>query len=95
MQSRFLNDDEYLSLESDITSICRQPSYVCLTGEMNARTAVLNDSVLADPLIVDVLDFDQGTISYLTKLRHSLHLRSLSKEYQKILKRIIMVMCQR
>ena len=64
MQSCFLNDDEYLSLETEITTMCSQSSYVCLTGDMNARTGVLCDYVLADPLIADLMDFDEDTSNF-------------------------------
>lgn len=39
-QSRFLNDDEYLTLETEITSMCSQSKYVCLTGECTDREFV-------------------------------------------------------
>ena len=64
MQSCFLNDDEYFSLETEITTMCSQSSYVCLTGDMNARTGVLCDSVLANPLIADLIDFDEDTSNF-------------------------------
>ena len=54
-QSRFLNEDEYLCLENEITLMCSKSSYVCLTGDMNARTAQLCDFITADRTISDIL----------------------------------------
>ena len=63
-QSRFLNDDEYLTLETEITSMCSQSKYVCFTGDMNARTGNLCDFVTADSFIADLLDFDDETMLF-------------------------------
>ena len=63
-QSRFLNEDEYLSLENEITLMCSKSSYVCLTGDMNARTAQLCDFITADRTISDILQFDQETLEF-------------------------------
>ena len=63
-QSRFLNDDEYFILESEITSMCAQSSYICLTGDMNARKSTLCDYITADSFIADLMDFDQDTLMY-------------------------------
>ena len=63
-QSRFLNDDEYNNLEMEITSVCSQTSYICLTGDMNARTSRLCDFITADETIADVMNFDQETLSF-------------------------------
>lgn len=63
-QSRFLNEDEYFNLETEITSMCAQSSYICLTGDMNARTASLCDFITADSFIADLMDFDEDTLSF-------------------------------
>ncbi|MCG8033764.1 MAG: reverse transcriptase family protein [Candidatus Thiodiazotropha taylori] len=63
-QSRFLNEDEYLNLEMEITSMCCQSSFVCLSGDMNARTSELCDFTTADKTIADIFKFDQDTINF-------------------------------
>ena len=63
-QSHFLNDDEYFNLESEITSMCAQSSYICQTGDMNARTSTLCDFITADSFIADLMDFDEDTFLY-------------------------------
>ena len=63
-QSRFLNDDEFLDLETEITSMCGQSSFVCLTGDMNARTSTLCDFITADSFIADLFEFDQETLQF-------------------------------
>ena len=56
-QSRFLNDDEFLDLETEITSMRGQSSFVCLTGDMNARTTTLCDFITVDIFIADFFEF--------------------------------------
>lgn len=63
-QSRFLNDNEYFNLETEITSMCGRSSYICLTGDMNARTASLCDFITTDSFIADLMDFDEDTLSF-------------------------------
>ena len=63
-QSRFLNEDEYLSLENEITLMCSKSSYICLAGDMNARTAQLCDFITADRTISDIMQFDQETLEF-------------------------------
>ena len=63
-QSRFLNDDEYSYLEMEITSMCIQSPYSCLTGDMNARSSNLCDFITADSTIADSMNFDQETLSF-------------------------------
>ena len=67
IQSRFLNEDEFLCLESEITLMCSKSSYVCLTGDTNARTAQLSDFITADNTIADVMQFDQETLDFFNK----------------------------
>lgn len=63
-QSRFLNEDEYSCLETEITSMCSLSSYVCLTGNMNARTSQLCDFLTADKNIANLMQFDQKTLDF-------------------------------
>lgn len=63
-QTRFLNDDEYSNLEMEITSMCSRSSYICLTGDMNARTSELCDFITADKTIADLMNFDQDTLNF-------------------------------
>lgn len=44
--------------------MCAQSLYICLTGDMNARTATLCDFITADSFIADLMDFDQDTLMY-------------------------------
>ena len=44
--------------------MCAQYSYICLTGDMNARTSTLCDFITADSFIADLMDFDQDTLMY-------------------------------
>ena len=65
--SRFLNEDEYFCLETEITSMCGLSSYICLTGDMNARTSQLCDFITADKTIADFMQFDQETLQFFNK----------------------------
>ena len=67
-QSRFLNDDEYSNLEMEITSMCIQSPYICLTGDMNARSSNLCDFITADSTIADLMNFDQETLSFFNQV---------------------------
>ena len=67
-QSRFLNEDEYFCLETEITSmVVGLSSYICLTGDMNARTSQLCDFITADKTIADLMQFDQETLQCFKK----------------------------
>ena len=52
-QSRFLNEDELIDLETETASMCGQSSLICLTGDMNASTGTLRDFITADSFIAD------------------------------------------
>ena len=52
-QSKFLNDEEILNLESEMTSVCRNKIYVIVIGDVTARTAKLNDFVIANNFLSD------------------------------------------
>ena len=77
-QSRFLNDDEFLDLETEITSMCGQSSFVCLTGDMNARTSTLCDFITADSFIADLFEFDQETLQFYNQAEQ-LHTLDINK----------------
>ena len=77
-QSRFLNDDEMLDLETEITSMCGQSSLICLTGDMNARTATLCDFITADSFIADLFDFDEETLRFYNQAEQ-LHTLNINK----------------
>ena len=77
-QSRFLNDDEFLDLETEITSMCGQSSFVCLTGDMNARTATLCDFITADSFIAYLFEFDQETLQFYNQAEQ-LHTLNINK----------------
>ena len=78
-QSRFLNEDEYACLETEITLMCSKSPYVCLTGDMNARTAELSDFITADSTIADIMQFDQDTLDFFNKseMLEKLHISKL------------------
>ena len=63
-QSRFLNEDELFCLETEITSMCAKSPFICITGDMNARTADMCDFIIADNFIADLMDFDDDTLSF-------------------------------
>lgn len=73
-QSRFLNDDEYSNLETEITAMCGQSSYICLTGDMNARTSELCDFITADDTIADLMNFDDDTLRFYNQSEELEHL---------------------
>ena len=52
-QSKYLNEDEIMNLEMEITLHCNQYKYIILTGDINARTAELRDYTVADNFIAD------------------------------------------
>ena len=47
-QSRFYNDDELSKLENEIMSVCSSSKYVVISGDINARTAKLQDYIKLD-----------------------------------------------
>ena len=64
-QSRFLNDDEYFGLETEITSMCVTClSIFCLSGDTNARTVQICDFVTADTFLAGIMDLDDDTLSF-------------------------------
>ena len=47
--------------------MCSLSSYVCLTGDMNARTSQLCDFITADKTIADIMQFDPETLEFFNK----------------------------
>ena len=50
-----------MTLEMEITNMCSKHQYVCLTGDFNGRTSILNDYLSADFFLTDIFDFDSQT----------------------------------
>lgn len=67
-QSKYSNDEEVLTLERDITLICGSNKYVLVTGDINTRTARLEDFVHADEFSSDILDFYNETRFFFNKI---------------------------
>lgn len=63
-QSKYLNEDEFMTLEMEVTSMCSQYSYVILTGDINARTAELRDFTKMDSFLADYFDFESETLEF-------------------------------
>ena len=63
-QSKYLNEDEFMTLEMEVTSCCSQYSYVILTGDINARTAELRDFTEMDSFLADCFDFESETLEF-------------------------------
>ena len=59
--SRFLINDELMTLEMEITETCSKYKYVILTGDFNARTSNLPDYMSPDTFLADFFDFDSQT----------------------------------
>ncbi|MCG8112934.1 MAG: reverse transcriptase domain-containing protein [Candidatus Thiodiazotropha taylori] len=67
-QSKYYNDEEMLNLEREITSVCSNNKYIYLTGDLNARTARLEDYTRADTFLSDMFDYDTETRSFFDKV---------------------------
>ena len=63
-QSKYLNEDEIMNLEMEITSHCSQYKYIILIGDINARTAELRDYTVADNFIADFFYFETETLEF-------------------------------
>ncbi|MEW8548531.1 MAG: reverse transcriptase family protein [Candidatus Thiodiazotropha sp.] len=72
-QSKYFSEEEILNLESEIISFCSNNRYVIITGDINARTAKLNDYVIADNFLSDYFDFDDETLSFFDKTNTLFH----------------------
>ena len=59
--SRFLINDELMTLEMEITETCSKHKYVVLTGDFNARLSNLPDYTPRDTFLSDLFDFDSQT----------------------------------
>ena len=62
--SNFFNDEEFATLENEITSFCSDNKYVILTGDFNARIAELNDYTQRDEFFTELFDFDDETSEF-------------------------------
>ena len=62
--SNFFNEEEFMTLENEITSICSDNKYVILTGDFNARTAELKDYTQPDDFLSQLFDFDEETSEF-------------------------------
>ena len=62
--SLFYNDEEMTTLENEISSFCSENKYVLLTGDFNARTAVLCDYTEPDTFLSEYFDFDDETSEF-------------------------------
>ena len=49
--SNFFNEEEFMTLENEITSICSDDKYFILTGDFNACTAELKDYTQRDDFL--------------------------------------------
>ena len=67
-----------LDPETEITSMCGQSSLICLTGDMNPRTATLCDFITADSFIADLFEVDEGTLRFYNQAEQ-LHTLNISK----------------
>ena len=59
--SRFLINDELMTLEMEITETCSKHKYIVLTGDFNARLSNLPDYTPRDTFLSDLFDFDSQT----------------------------------
>ena len=59
--SNFFNEDEFLVLETEITSFHSYYKYVFLSGDFNARTSQLRDDTEVDDFLDELFDFDDET----------------------------------
>ena len=66
-QSRFYNDDELSKLENEIMSVCSSNKYVVISGDINARTAKLQDYVKLDQYFSDMFHFDDDVANFFDK----------------------------
>ena len=62
--SLFYNNEEMTTLENEISSFCGENKYVLLTGDFNARTAVLCDYTEPDTFLPEYFDFDDETSEF-------------------------------
>lgn len=65
--SRFINEDDLNYFENEIISMCSKYKYVCLAGDVNARTSQLPDYIQSDPFLNDIFDVDQEMQAHFDK----------------------------
>ena len=66
-QSRFYNDDELSKLQNELMSVCSSNKYVVISGDINARTAKLQDYVTLDQYFSDMFHFDDDVANFFDK----------------------------
>jgi hypothetical protein len=66
-KSKFLNDDDFLQLDHEISITCSEFKHTILLGDMNARTATLPDFTCIDDFCADIQGIDPDTLSTLNK----------------------------
>ena len=62
-KSRFYNDDELFSLETEITSKCLQYDKLILTGDTNSYTSNLPDYTIIDNFLCDHCHLEENTVT--------------------------------
>ncbi|MES9885167.1 MAG: reverse transcriptase family protein [Sedimenticola sp.] len=65
--SRYLDADQMLLLDDEITQKCAEYKYTLLLGDINARTACLSDHIASDDFLLSHFDFDTETSNYFHK----------------------------
>ena len=62
--SKYYNEDDFAQLEQEIMSFCCESKYVFITGDLNAKTASMQDFTRSDASFDKYLDLDQETIDF-------------------------------
>ncbi|MES9902847.1 MAG: reverse transcriptase family protein [Sedimenticola sp.] len=65
--SRYLDEDQMLLLDDEITRNCVNYTFSILLGDVNARTACLADYIVFDDFLSSHVDFDSDTTNYFQK----------------------------
>ena len=63
-QSKYLNDDEFMTLEMEIIAMTSQYKYAILIGDLNARTSNIRDYTIVDNFITDLFDIEQESLEF-------------------------------
>jgi len=67
--SKFFNDDEFMTFENEISQICSDHKYVILAGDFNGRVGSMKDYITTDPHLNDIFDIDDDIQSQLDKYK--------------------------
>ena len=59
--SNFYNDEEFLTMENEIMSLCNNNKHVMFSGDFNARTSEMRDDTEQDDFLSDMFNFDDET----------------------------------